>query len=105
LYHICTGRIAIPEATTLCITTVWASGLSNQSHQNTLHFLNAHVHMLDYRSIEHSYGHMSPTSFLLQVIETLEDDTFPVGETIADLGESVTSIMGRHVRLSFLVQP
>ena len=69
--------------------------MSDQPHQNTLHFLNTHVHILNNRSIEHSCGHMSPATFLLEVIETLEDDTFPVGETVSNIGEVVTRITGR----------
>jgi hypothetical protein len=38
---------------------------------------------------------MPPTTFLLQVMQTLEDDTFPMGETVSDVGEIVTKIQVR----------
>ena len=66
-------------ATTLCLTTLWTSWRPNQSHQNTLHFLNAHVHMLNHSPVEHASRHIPPPTFLLQGIETLEDDTFHDG--------------------------
>jgi len=37
---------------------------------------------------------MLPTAFLLQVIEALEDDTFPTGETVFHIREIVTRIRG-----------
>ena len=69
--------------------------MSDQPHQDTLHFLNAHVHMLNHSPIEHSCRDIPPPSFLLQVIETLEDDTFTVGEPVSDVGEIVTRVTGR----------
>jgi len=37
---------------------------------------------------------------VLQVVEALEDDTFPVGETVSNVGEVVTRVMGRHMKVS-----
>ena len=58
-----------------------------QPCQNTLHFLHAvHVHMLDEQSpynIRRWRACPSATPFLLQLAETLQDDTFPTGETVA----------------------
>ena len=54
--------------------------------------------MLDHSSVEHSHRHMPPPAFLLRAIETLEDDTFPVGETVFHIREIVTRIRGTHVR-------
>src|SRR5262245_5893464 len=88
------------EATTLCLTTVWALWRPNQSHQNTLHFLNAHIDILNHSPVEHSCRYIPPTTFLLQVIEALEDDPFPVGETVSDIGEAVTRSTVVHQRFS-----
>jgi hypothetical protein len=41
---------------------------------------------------------MPPPTFLLQGMETLQDATFPVGETVSDGGEISTRGMMRHVR-------
>jgi hypothetical protein len=37
--------------------------------------------------------------FLLQGMETLEDDTFTAGETVSNIGEVVTRITGIHMRV------
>src|SRR5215813_15527350 len=74
--------------------------MPNQSHQNTLHFLYAHIDMLNHSPVEHSRGNIPPTTFLLQVIEALEDDAFPVGETVSNVGKIVTRITGRHMKVS-----
>jgi hypothetical protein len=61
--------------------------MSDQPYEDTLHFLNAHVYVLNHCSVQHSCGNIPPPTFLLQVIETLEDDAFPVGETVSNIGE------------------
>ena len=99
LYHIGAGRIAMSEAATLCITTVWASWRPNQSDQNALHFLNTHIHMLDHTAVAHAGWHMPTTAFLLQLLETSQDDSFTVRQTISHIGEVVTRVTVRHVRL------
>src|SRR5215471_13642972 len=48
--------------------------LSNQSRQDSLHFLNAHIYVLDHSSIEHARRHMPPPTLLLQVVEALQND-------------------------------
>src|SRR5262245_6114238 len=90
LYHSCAGSIAMPEATTLCITTVGASWRPNQPHQDTLHLLYTHVHILNHSSIEHTRRNIPPPTLLLQVVEALENDTFPVGETVSNIGKMLT---------------
>src|SRR2546425_2957952 len=70
--------------------------MSDQPRQNALHFLNTHVHILNYTPVEHSCRNMSIPSFLLQIIETLEDDTFPVGEPVSDVWEVVTRVTVVH---------
>jgi hypothetical protein len=52
--------------------------------------------MLNYCPVEHARRHIPPTTFLLQVIETLEDDTFTVGKTVSHIGEVVTRVMSIH---------
>jgi hypothetical protein len=66
--------------------------MPNESYRDTLHFLNVHVHMLDDSSVEHPRRHIPPPTFLLQVVETLQDDAFPVGETVSDVWEIVTRV-------------
>jgi hypothetical protein len=43
---------------------------------------------------------MSPTTFLLQVRETLKDDAFMMGETVSYIWEIITRIAVAHVRFS-----
>jgi hypothetical protein len=52
--------------------------------------------MFNDRSIEHPRRHIPPTTFVLQVIETLEDDAFPMSETVSDVGELVTRVAAMH---------
>jgi hypothetical protein len=70
--------------------------IPDQPYQNTLHFFNAHIDILNHSSIEHSRRNIPPLTFLLQIIETLEDDTFPVGETVSDVGEVVMRVLAVH---------
>ena len=69
--------------------------MPTESYQNTLHFLNTHIDMLNHSPVEHSRRDIPPPTFLLQVIETLEDDTFPVGKTVPDVWDVVTRVTGR----------
>jgi hypothetical protein len=41
-----------------------------------------------------------PPSFLLQIIETLENNAFPVGETVSNIGKMLTRITGRQMKVS-----
>src|SRR5438874_5134722 len=74
--------------------------MSDQSHQNTLHLLNTHVHLLNHTSVQHSRRYIPPPAFLLQGMETLEDDTFTMAETVSNIGEIGTRVTGRHIRAS-----
>jgi hypothetical protein len=74
--------------------------MSDQPHQDALHCLNAHIHILDDRSIKYPCGNMSPPAFLLQVIQTFQDDTFRVGKTVSDVWEIGTRVMDIHVKFS-----
>jgi hypothetical protein len=56
--------------------------------------------MLDYSSIQPSCRNVPPTTFLLQVVEALEDDTFLMGETVSDVWKIVTRVTGRHMKVS-----
>src|SRR5256885_2740459 len=78
-----------------------AERMSDQPHQNTLHLVSAHVHILSHSTVKHARRHIPPPAFLLQVIETLEDNTFPVGETVSDIWERVTRVTGRHRSMLF----
>src|SRR5215475_15634657 len=66
-----------------------AEFIPDQPHQDTLHFLHAHVYILDDSSIEHARRHIPPPTFLLQGMETLEDNTFPMSETVFHIREVV----------------
>src|SRR4029453_1409973 len=72
--------------------------LPDQPYQNALHLLHAHIHILDDSPVEHSCRHIPPTAFLLQGMEPLEGDTFPIGEPIFHIREIVTWVTGRHER-------
>ena len=74
--------------------------MSNEPYQDTLHFLNTHIHMLNYTAIQHSCRHIPSPSFLLQVIETLEDDTFTVSDTVSNIEEVVTRLTAMHPQVS-----
>jgi len=81
-------------------TALWQEFVSYQSYQNTLHFLNAHVTMLNHSPVQHSRRNIPPPTFLLQVVKALQDDTFPMGETVSNIGEIVTRVTGRHMKVS-----
>src|SRR6266581_1957835 len=74
--------------------------MSDQPHQDTLQFLNAHIHILNHTAVKHSCRHIPPTAFLLQVIETLQDDTFSTGEPIFHIREIVMRVTVIHVQFS-----
>src|SRR5215510_9030599 len=47
-------------------------------------------------SLEHSYQNIPPPAFLLQVVEALQNDAFPMGETVSNIREIVTRVTDRH---------
>src|SRR5262245_8959990 len=55
--------------------------------------------MLHRSTIQHSRSHMSSPTLLLQVIETLENNTFPMGEPVSDVRKIITWITGRHMKV------
>jgi len=57
--------------------------------------------VLNHTPVEHSCRHIPPSTFLLQVVETLENDTFPLGETVSNIRERVTRVTGRHRSMLF----
>jgi hypothetical protein len=77
-----------------------AEWMSDEPNKNALHFLHAHVYMLNHSSVQHSRRDIPPPTFLLQVVETLQNYTFPVGETVSNVGEIVTRITAIHIRAS-----
>jgi hypothetical protein len=81
-------------------TALWQEFMSDEPYKDTLHFLNCHIYVLDHSSVEHSRRHIPPPTLLLQVIETLQNDTFPMGETVSDIKEIVTRVTAMHVRFS-----
>jgi len=44
--------------------------------------------------LEYSCQNIPPPTFLLQIIETLEDYAFPMGETVFHIWEIVTRVTG-----------
>jgi hypothetical protein len=77
--------------------------MPNQPYQDTLHFLNAHIHTLDHRPVEHSCRHIPSTAFLLEAGKTLQDDAFTVCQTISDIREIITRVTIKHRRFSLLL--
>jgi hypothetical protein len=61
---------------------------------------HALVLILAHTSIQHSRRDIPPTTFLLQGVETLQDNTFPMGETVSDIRKIVTRVTGRHMKVS-----
>lgn len=47
---------------------------------------------------------MPPLTSLLQVGETLEHETFSLGETVSDVREIITRFTGRHERSPFVTK-
>ena len=81
-----------------------SSFLSNQSYQNTLHCLHAHIDMLNHSPVEHPCRNIPPTTCLLQGMETLENNSFTAGEPIFHIRERVTRIRGTHEGFSLVEQ-
>jgi hypothetical protein len=73
--------------------------MSDEPHQDTLHFLDAHIDMLHNTPIEHPCWHLPTTTLLLSFLETPEDDSFTMGATVLHIWQIITRITGRHVRL------
>jgi hypothetical protein len=76
--------------------TLWTLNIESDIAQ----IKHALVLILAHTSIQHTRRHILPTTFLLQGMKTLEDNTFPMGETVSNIGEVVTRVMGRHIRIS-----
>jgi hypothetical protein len=74
--------------------------MPNKPHENTLHFINRHVHILDYTSVKHPCSNISSTPFLLEVSKTLQNDAFAMSETVSDVWQIVMRVVGMHVRFS-----
>jgi hypothetical protein len=81
-----------------------AERMSDEPHKDTLHFLNAHLRILDDSPVQPSRRDMPPAAFLLQGIETLEEDTFLLGETVSEVWEIITRVTGTHVEFSLVGQ-
>src|SRR5262245_15571808 len=52
--------------------------------------------MLNHSTIQHARRDIPPPAFLLQVVEALQNDTFPVREPIFHIREIVTRVTSRH---------
>jgi hypothetical protein len=70
--------------------------MSDQSHKDTRHFLDTHIHMLDHTSIQHPRWHIPTTMLLLQCLEAPQDDAFTMAETVLHIWQRVMRIMMRH---------
>ena len=77
--------------------------MSDKSHQDTLHFLDAHIDMFDHIPIEHACWHMPTTTLLLQHLQAPEDNALTMAETILYIREIITQFALWHVRLSVSV--
>jgi hypothetical protein len=58
--------------------------------------------MLHYTPVKHACRHIPPPTFLLQVRQTLENNTFTVGETVSDVWKIVMRITVVHQQFSFV---
>jgi hypothetical protein len=48
--------------------------------------------MLNHSPIQHARRNIPPAAFLLQVVEALQNYTFPVGETVSNVREIITRV-------------
>ena len=74
--------------------------LPNQPYQDALHLLDAHINILDYTSVKHTRWHVSATTFLLERVQTLQDDPFSMCQTVSHVREILMRVTGRHVWFS-----
>jgi hypothetical protein len=74
--------------------------MSDESHKDTLHFLDTHIYMLDHTSIEHPRWYMPTIALLLQFLEAPENDSFTMDETVSNIWQIITRITAWHVRFS-----
>src|SRR2546428_14016101 len=65
-----------------------AERMSDQSHKDTLHFLDAHIDMLHNTPIEHPCCHLPTTTLLLSFLETPEDDSFTMVATVCNIWQT-----------------
>jgi hypothetical protein len=79
--------------------------IPDESYEDALHFLDAHVNVLNHTSVKHARWHMSTTSLLLQIVETLQDNALTTGEAIANIGHVVTRGSFTHPRFSSVCIP
>src|SRR5262249_3127389 len=70
--------------------------MSDQPYQNTLHFLNAYIDMLNHSPVEHPRWHVPTTPLLLQLLQALQNDSFPMCQTISHIREGVKRITACH---------
>jgi hypothetical protein len=72
--------------------------MTDEPHENALHFFNAHIDMLDHTPVEHTRWNVPITALLLQFLQAPEDDAFVMGETVPYVWQIVTRITFRHAR-------
>jgi hypothetical protein len=56
--------------------------MSDEAYKNTLHLVNAHIHTFHHTAIQHPRWHVPTTTLLLQFLETPENDSLTMGETV-----------------------
>jgi hypothetical protein len=66
--------------------------MTDEPHENALHFFNAHIDMLDHTPVEHTRGDVPIAALLLQCLQAPEDNAFLMGETVTYVWQIVTSI-------------
>ena len=64
---------------------VRAERMSDEPHKDTLHFLNTPIYMLHHTSVKHARWHLPTTTLLLSFLETPENDSFTMGETVCNI--------------------
>jgi hypothetical protein len=70
--------------------------MPDQSYQDVLHLLDAHLDMLNHTPVKHTRWHVSATTFLLQLVQAPQDKACTGGETVAPIRQSIMRITGRH---------
>src|SRR5467141_2894596 len=79
--------------------------ISDEPHKDTLHLVNAHIHMLNHSPVKHPCWHMPTTTLLLQFFEAPEDDSFTMGKTVLNIWQIITRITIWHIRLLHIGTP
>lgn len=62
----------------------------------SLKFLHAHIQMLDDPAVEHRSRYTPSSTFILQPVETIQDDPLFAGESVSHIRKIVNNIRGHR---------